>query len=117
MSSYTALQLGGQGTPTQPLTAGTTYTFTFTTPQTLLGSSYFTFETVRDANGFYVGSSENAVGTITSISGTNSPVTNPFIFSIIVNQNGGSFTFTPTNNITSGSSMLRATGNMSLIIS
>lgn len=117
MASYTGSQLAGVGTPTEALTAGVAYTFTITTPTTLEGSAYFTFETVRDANGFYVGVGENASGVINTLVNTQSPNQSPFIFSIIIDSNGGSFNFTPTNNITQGSAFLRATGNISLTIS
>jgi hypothetical protein len=117
MASYTGLELSGTGTPTEALTAGVTYTFTFTTPSTLEGSAFFTFETVRDANGFYVGASENAVGTLNALVGTQTPLQSPFIFSTILQQGGGSFAFTPTNSVSAGGAFLRATGNISLTIS
>ena len=50
MASYTAQQLNGEGTPTEVLTGQKT--FTLTNP--LSSSAYFTVETVRDSNSFYI---------------------------------------------------------------
>ena len=118
MASYTGNDLEGQGTPIEALTAGTEYIFTVTAPSTLLGSAYFTFETVRNANGFYDSSTvQNAVGTLSS---TNillpPPIQSPFIFSEIIRPGGNTFSFTPTNNVAAGSAFLRGTGGISLSI-
>ena len=50
MATYTAQQLNGAGTPTEVLTGQKT--FTLTNP--LSSSAYFTVETVRDSNSFYI---------------------------------------------------------------
>jgi hypothetical protein len=39
------------------------------------------------------------------------------VFSVVVNQGGGSFTFTPAANIAASGSFLRGTGGISLTIS
>ena len=117
MASYTGAQLEGQGTPIEALTAGTEYIFTVTAPSTLLGSSYFTFETVRNANGFYDSTTvQNAVGTLSSSNIPTLPIQSPYIFSEIISPGGNTFSFTPTNNVAAGSAFLRGTGGISLAI-
>ena len=117
MASYTGAQLEGQGTPIEALTAGTEYIFTVTAPSTLLGSSYFTFETVRNANGFYDSTTvQNAVGTLSSSNIPTLPIQSPYIFSEIISPGGNTFSFTPTNNVAVSSSFLRGTGGISLAI-
>lgn len=116
MATYTSNQLYGQGTPTEALSNGVTYTFTLTNP--LSGSSYFTFETVREGDGFYDStSSTNAVGTFENLSGVQNLVSSSYIFSVVINPGGGSFDFTPTGDVAVSSSWLRAIGNTSLEIS
>lgn len=114
MASYTANQLFGKGTPCESLTGGNTYTFTFSNP--LSGSAYFTFESIRDVNGFYSGSATSAAGTIDNFSGVSSLVNSPYIFSVVVNTGGGSFDFTPTSTMAVSGSFLRTTGGASLTI-
>ena len=117
MASYTGAQLEGQGTPIEALTSGTEYIFTVTAPSTLLGSSYFTFETVRNANGFYDSTTvQNAVGTLSSSNIPTLPIQSPYIFSEIISPGGNTFSFTPTNNVAAGSAFLRGTGGISLAI-
>lgn len=117
MASYTGAQLEGQGTPIEALTAGTEYIFTVTPPSTLLGSAYFTFETVRNANGFYDSTTvQNAVGTLSSSNIPTLPIQSPYIFSEIISPGGNTFSFTPTNNVAAGSAFLRGTGGISLAI-
>ena len=117
MASYTGAQLEGQGTPIEALTAGVEYIFTVTAPSTLLGSAYFTFETVRNANGFYDSTTvQNAVGTLSSSNIPTLPIQSPYIFSEIISPGGNTFSFTPTNNVAAGSAFLRGTGGISLAI-
>ena len=117
MASYTGNDLEGQGTPIEALTAGTEYIFTITSPSTLRGSAYFTFETVRNANGFYDSTSpQNAVGTLSSTNILTLPIQSPYIFSEIISPGGNTFSFTPTNNVAAGSAFLRGTGGISLAI-
>lgn len=114
MATYTAEQLRGEGTPTEALTSGNTYTFTLTNP--LSGSAYFTFESVRNVNGFYSGSSPNSEGVIDNLNGIQNVVSSSYIFSATINPGGGSFDFTPSNNVATSGSFLRATGNTTLTI-
>ena len=117
MATYTPEELSGQGTPTEALTAGTEYVFTLLSSNILLGSAYFTFETVRNANGFYDSTSPtNAVGTLDSASGVQNPIQDLYIFSEVINSITSSFTFTPTENVAVSSSYLRTTGGVSLDI-
>jgi len=117
MASYTGNELKGQGTPIEALTAGVEYIFTVTTPSTLLGSAYFTFETVRNANGFYDSTTpQNAVGILSSTNIPTLPIQSPYIFSEIISPGGNTFSFTPTNNVAAGSAFLRGTGGISLAI-
>ena len=115
MANYTASQLKGAGTPCEALNGGITYTFTLSNP--LSGSSYFTFETKRDVNGFYSGSATTANGVIDNLSSVSAPVTSPYIFSVVVNPGGGSFDFTPTTSMAASGSFLRTTGEATLQIS
>ena len=79
MASYTGNELSGKGIPIEALTAGVEYIFTVTTPSTLLGSAYFTFETVRNANGFYDSTTpQNAVGTLSSSNIPTLPIQSPY---------------------------------------
>lgn len=115
MASYNSNQLYGAGAPIEALTSGSEYTFAVTS--SVSGSTYFTLETVRNPIGFYDSSSSatatGAIGNLTNISGV---VSSPYIFSAIVGQGGGSFTFTPSNNIAASGSFLRGTGGISLNI-
>lgn len=118
MASYTGNQLYGQGAPIEALTSGSSYTFSFITPSSLSGSSYFTFETVRNNDGVYdYKTVKNAVGTFTSLNNVETLITSSYIFSVVVDENGGSLVFTPSNNILISGSFLRTTGNTALTIS
>ena len=116
MASYNSNRLSGAGAPIKALTSGSTYTFTIASPAT--GSSYFTLETVRNSIGFYSSSSSaTAKGTIGNLTNVTGLVSSSYVFSVIVNQGGGSFTFSPAANIAVSGSFLRGTGGISLIIS
>ena len=116
MASYNSNRLSGAGAPIEALTSGSTYTFTIASPAT--GSSYFTLETVRNSIGFYSSSSSaTAKGTIGNLTNVTGLVSSSYVFSVIVNQGGGSFTFSPAANIAVSGSFLRGTGGISLIIS
>lgn len=115
MASYTADQLYGAGTPCEALTSGSSYNFALTS-SAQSGSTYFTFETVRNSDGFYSGSGEYALGTFSSLSNVQTLVSSSYIFSVVVNPGGGSLTFTPANDMITGSAVLRATGDTTLTI-
>ena len=118
MASYTAEQLNGKGTPIEELTAGTSYGFVITNSNST-GSSYFTVETVRNLSGSYAGQPTNALGTYSDFNGidNNTLITSSYISSVVVPKGSGRYTFTPTGTVDAGSSMLRATGGISLVIS
>lgn len=116
MASYTANQLSGAGTPTEALIGNKT--FTLTNPSS--GSAYFTIETVRDNNGFYnTSSATNARGVYSNFVSIDSDslVTSSYIASVVVPEGESSFQFNSTINIAVSSSILRATGGISLVIS
>lgn len=115
MASYTADQLYGTGSPTEALTSGSSYNFALTS-SAQSGSTYFTFESVRNSNGNYSGSSAYALGTFSSLSNVQTLVSSSYIFSVVVNPGGGSFTFTPDDNVPASGSFLRATGDTTLTI-
>jgi len=115
MASYTAAQLNGAVTPTEILSGAKT--FTLNNP--LSGSAYFTVETVRNATGSYVGQSTNALGTYASFVSIDEDtlITSSFISSVAVPSGASSYQFTPTSAVAVSSSMLRATGDVTLTIS
>ena len=116
MASYTADQLRDSGVPTEILSGSKT--FTLTNPSS--GSAYFTIETVRDEDGFYDSSSAtNAVGVYSNFTGIDveTLITSSYIASVVIPPGSGSFQFNPTVSVAVSSSYLRATGNVSLVIS
>lgn len=116
MASYTAEQLNGAGTPTEVLSGAKT--FTLTNPAT--GSAYFTIETVRNNDGFYDSNSPtNALGVYGSFTniGSDTLITSSYISSVVVPEGNSSYQFTPTTTVAVSSSMLRATGGITLTIS
>lgn len=116
MASYTANQLRGSGVPTEELSVNKT--FALTNPSS--GSAYFTIETVRDNDGFYDSSSAtNAVGIYSNFTGIDveTLITSSYIASVVIPPGSGSFQFNPTVSVAVSSSYLRATGNVSLVIS
>jgi hypothetical protein len=115
MASYNSNQLYGAGAPIEALTSGSTYTFALTS--SISGSTYFTLESVRNPIGYYGSSSSaTATGNIGNLANITGLVASPYIFSVIVNQGGGSFTFTPATNVAASGSFLRGTGGISLNI-
>lgn len=116
MASYNSNQLYGAGAPIEALTGGNTYTFTIASP--ISGSTYFTLETVRNPIGYYdstsVATAKGTFGNLTNVTGL---VSSSYIFSVVVQPGGGSFTFTPTANVAASGSFLRGTGGISLTIS
>jgi len=115
MASYTAQQLNGAGTPTEAISGQKT--FTLTNPSS--GSAYFTVETVRNATGSYANKPTNALGTYATFVGidVDTLVTSSYISSVVVPSGDSSYKFTPTTNVAISSSMLRATGGITLTIS
>lgn len=118
MASYTAEQLSGTGSLTEALSGEKE----FKLRNPFSGSSYFTFETVRNNDGFYdENSPTNALGTYEIeeeyTSSIQTLVTSSYIFSVVVSPGGPySINFTPTTSVSQSSAYLRATGGVSLII-
>jgi hypothetical protein len=118
MASYTAQQLNGVGTPTEELPGGVLKLFTLTNPSS--GSAYFTVETVSNTTGSYQGQPTNALGIYAGYTGSISAstlITSSYISSIVCPSGVNAYTFAPTATVAVSSSMLRATGGISLVIS
>lgn len=128
---YTADELKGAGTLIKnQLLAGGDYTFYLYRPKNttgqspnLSGSGYFTFETVRDANGFYpITTSKLASGSKVNVSGSNTLIESPYIFSYELNTNSNtpqtsSFVFTPEIDVPVSGVFFRATGDYDMEVS
>ena len=93
MASYTANQLSGAGTPCETLNSGTKYTFTLS--NSLSGSAYFTFETIRNSEGYYDSSSPVSFNNWSNFNNINGFVSSSYIFSVVVNSPTSSFNFSP----------------------
>jgi hypothetical protein len=114
MATYT--DIGGSGKLTTANISGAT-TITITTPASLTGSAYFVLETVRNESGSYDSSSPtNALGSYSSLSGVKTLVTSSYIFSLVVENGGGSLSFTPSAQIDAGTAYVRGTGGISVEI-
>tara|TARA_B100000900_G_C20424205_1_gene652223 strand:+ start:516 stop:866 length:351 start_codon:yes stop_codon:yes gene_type:complete len=116
MASYSREQLNGKGVPIELIENNVTFTFTSTNT----GSSYFTMETVKNTNGFYDSSTpNNAGGTYSSFSqiDENTLITSSYIASVVIPPGNSFFDFDPGDTVEVSSSMLRATGEVSLTIS
>jgi len=128
---YTAEELKGKGQYIKnQLLAGGEYTFYLYRPPNatgaspnLSGSGYFTFETVRDSKGFYPPSTPTlASGPKVSISGSNTLIESPYIFSYELNTNSNtpqtsSFIFTPEVDVPISGTFFRATGDYDMEVS
>tara|TARA_R110000787_G_scaffold26126_3_gene73217 strand:- start:1467 stop:2465 length:999 start_codon:yes stop_codon:yes gene_type:complete len=91
------------------LSAGTPVTYSISNP--LQSSSYFTLETVSNANGFYdTNSPRNLQGTFTLGAGISNVVSDDYKAGVVVAPGGGNLVFTPTNNVTAATLLLRGTG-------
>ena len=116
MASYTAAQLQGSGVLTEALSGNKTFTFTNQNE----GSTYFTIETVRNSNGVYDDSSPtNALGVYSTFVSMSKDhlVTSPYIASVVLPSGSSQFQFNSTVNVAANSSLLRATGPTTLVIS
>ena len=126
MATYTAQQLSGAGVLlADNITAALPATKFLITNTTSTGSAYFTFETVRNGDGYYDSSSStNAKGGLdidNLPAGATLLVTDliqsDYIFSVIVPPGGVSgFTFDPSAQVNAGTVFLRGTGGISLEI-
>jgi hypothetical protein len=91
------------------LSAGTPVTYSISNP--LSASSYFILETVSNANGFYDSNSpRNLQGTFTLGAGIVDVVSDDYKAGVVVAPGGGNLVFTPTNNVTAATLLLRGTG-------
>ena len=124
MATYTAEQLKGEGVLLEDnITTGSPFANFLITNTTSTGSAYFTFETVRNINGFYDSSSPtNGKGNlrieIPPIGATLIPVDSiqdDYIWSVVVPSGGVcGFTFAPTSQVNASTVYLRGTGGISL---
>ena len=119
MPTFTGKQLSGEGTPGIALIGGTQYTFVMVIPTGLSGSGYFSYETIRNADGFYDGTKTHASGAYADYVNvpTASIVSSSFIASIATHRNpptAVSFKFTPANDVPVSESFYRSTGNIGL---
>ncbi len=124
MASYTAEQLNGGGVLLEnKITTGLPLAKFLITNTTSTGSAYFTFETVRNINGFYDSSSPtNGKGNLfidfPPIGATLIPadlVQSNYIWSVVVPPDGVcGFTFKPTSQVDASTVYLRGTGGISL---
>ena len=74
-------------------------------------------ETVRNSSGSYDSTSPtNTLGSYSSLSGISGLVTSSYIFSVVVENGGGSFAFTPSATIVAGSAYIRGTGGITVVI-
>ena len=90
----------------------------FSIPSNIYGPTYFTLETVRNSMGYYGSTSATtARGTFGNLTNVTGLVSSSYIFSVVVQPGGGSFTFTPAANVAVSGSFLRGTGGISLTIS
>ena len=90
------------------LTAGTPVTYSIDNP--LSASSYFVLETTRNADGFYDSNSpKNLEGTFTLGTGITDVVSDDYKAGAVVAPGGGNLVFTPTNNVTAATLLLKGT--------
>ena len=117
MASYTSTQLYGPGTPTEALRGNVRFSFTNLNDS----PTYFTIETVRNANGVYDSTSAtNALGVYSNFTNINidSLITSSYIASVILPPGISRFQFSPIveTGVAVSGSFLRATGETSLVI-
>ena len=91
------------------LSASTAITYSIDNP--LSASSYFVLETTRNADGFYDSNSpKNLQGTFTLGTGIADVVSDDYKAGVVVAPGGGNLVFTPANNVTAATLLLRGTG-------
>jgi len=83
----------------------------------LSGSSYFTFETVRNSDGFYTsGSVKGTSGSFSFSSGISNLVADDYKMSAVVLSGGASLTFIPAQYVSASQMYVRGTGGGDLIL-
>jgi len=114
MASYTKSQLR-EGTPIEELNGYKTFNLT----NNSTGSVYFTIQTVTNSTGSFSGKPTNAIGDYDQFVSIDedSLVTSSYIAAVVVPEGESSFRFKPTVNVAESSSLLRGTGEISLVIS
>ena len=91
------------------LVSGTPITYSIDNP--LDYSSYFTLETVRNADGYYDSTSpKNLEGTFTKDAGISTLVKDNYKTGMVILSGGGELVFTPANDVTAATLRLRGTG-------
>jgi hypothetical protein len=99
-----------QSTVALPADISASQSTTFAISNPLNASSYFTLETVRDANGFYNASTpKNTSGSFTLGTGISNLIKSNYIASVIVAPGGGNLTFVPAIYVSASSLNLRGT--------
>ena len=112
MAIYTAEELNFDGILSEAFSG--TKVFAITNPS---GSSYFTLETIHRGDGEYDETSpRNTEGIFNNLVQVQSLIQSPYIASFEVSQGSASFYFTPDAAVSADSLFLRATGNISLVI-
>ena len=109
MATFTFNITGSRELQPSDITAGTATTWSLSNDLNV--DSYFTLETVRNADGFY-GTSEkkNTSGSFTLGSGLQTLIQSDYIASVVVNPGGGELRFTPAIDIIGSTLYLRGTG-------
>ena len=113
MASYTTSQLK-DGTPTEALYGGQTFTLT----NNSTGSVYFIIETVANSTGSFSSKPTNAIGIYDQFVSIDeeSFFTSSYVTSVVVPMGESSFRFKPYVDVEESSSLLRGTGEISLVI-
>lgn len=103
------------GTLTSNLSSSEAATFAVTNS---IGSySYFTLETVRNADGFYDSTSpKNLSGSFTLGSGISNLVQSDYIAAVAVAPGGGQFTYAPSGPVTGSSLYLRGVSSLNDVV-
>ena len=109
MATFAFNITGSRVTQSADITAGTATTWSLSND--LDYDSYFTLETVRNADGFYSTSEKkNTSGSFTLGDGLQTLIQSDYIASVVVNPGGGELRFTPAIDITGSTLYLRGTG-------
>ena len=109
MATFAFNITGSRVTQSADITVGTATTWSLSND--LSASSYFTLETVRNADGFYSTSEKkNTSGSFTLGDGLQTLIQSDYITSVVVNPGGGELRFTPAIDITGSTLYLRGTG-------
>lgn len=114
MATYTDIE--GQGKLTTTTLGTGTQTITITPPTGQLGSTYFTLEAIRNADGEYDSTSPVLAGVFGNFNGISTLVSDTHKFSAVVEEGGGYFNYTPNSTIEAGEAYVRGTGGITVLI-